>query len=81
VIFAGTQGYIDDLEVSRVAAFCEGLRNYLRSQTPELLAAIRAEKVLSPDNEALLRDAIAAYHNSFAPEAAVADLVLQEAEA
>ncbi len=81
VIFAGSQGYIDDLEVPRVAAFCEGLREYLRSQNAELLAAIREEKVLSPENEALLREAIAAYHNSFAPESAVAAPALEEAGA
>jgi len=81
VIFAGNQGYIDDLEVSRVAAFCEGMRDYLRSQNAELLAAIRDEKVLSPENEALLREAISAYHTSFAPETAAADLALEGAEA
>jgi F-type H+-transporting ATPase subunit alpha len=81
VIFAGNQGYIDDLEVPRVAAFCEGLREYLRSQSAELLAAIHEEKVLSPENETLLRDAIAAFHNSFASESAAADLALEEAEA
>ena len=81
VIFAGNQGYIDDLEAPRVAAFCEGLREYLRSQNAELLAAIRDEKVLSPESEALLREAITAYHNSFAPESAAADLALEEAEA
>ena len=32
VIFAGTQGYLDDVDVERVRAFCEGLREYLRSQ-------------------------------------------------
>jgi len=81
VIFAGNQGYIDDLEAPRVAAFCEGLREYLRSQNAEVLAAIRDEKVLSPENEALLREAITAYHSSFAPESAAADLALEEAEA
>jgi F-type H+-transporting ATPase subunit alpha len=81
VIFAGNQGYVDDLEVHRVAAFCEGLREYLRSQNAELLAAVRDEKVLSADNEARLREAIAEYHNSFAPEPVAADLALEEAGA
>ena len=80
VIFAGNQGYLDDLEVSRVTAFGEGLREYLRSQTPGVLAAIRDEKLLSPESEASLRDAIAAYHNSFAPELA-ARAATVEAEA
>ena len=67
--------------MSRVAAFCDGLREYLRGQNAELLAAIRTEKVLSPENEALLRDAVAAYHDSFVPESPVAELALQEAKA
>ena len=32
VIFAGTNGFIDDIDVERVSAFCEGLRSYLRSE-------------------------------------------------
>jgi F-type H+-transporting ATPase subunit alpha len=71
VIFSGTQGYLDDVEVERVSSFTEGLREYLRSQSSAALAAIRDEKVLSPDTEAALRDAIMAFHASFAPEAAV----------
>ena len=81
VIFAGNQGYIDDIDVERVGAFCEGLREYMRSQDPEVLAAIRDEKVVSDESEAKLRGAIAAYHNTFLPEAAVADVALEGAEA
>jgi F-type H+-transporting ATPase subunit alpha len=71
VIFAGTQGYIDDIEVARISAFTDGLRGYLRSQSPAVLAEIRDTKKLSPENEAALRDAVVAYHASFAPVAAV----------
>jgi len=81
VIFAGNQGLLDDIDVERVAAFCEGLREYLRSECAELLGSIRDEKVVTDDDEAKLRDAIAAYHNNFLPESAAADLVKEEAEA
>ena len=64
-----------------VGAFCEGLREYMRSQDPEVLAAIRDEKVVSDESEAKLRGVIAAYHNTFLPEAAVADVALEGAEA
>ena len=47
VIFAGSNGYIDDIEVERVSAFCEGLRQYLKAECAETLAAIRDEKVVS----------------------------------
>jgi F-type H+-transporting ATPase subunit alpha len=79
VIFAGNSGYLDDIDIARAGAFCEGLRSYLRSEATEVLAAIRDEKVLSPESEAGLRDAITAYHNSFAPETAAA-LVAAETE-
>ncbi len=72
VIFAGNQGFIDDIDVERVAAFREGLRDHLRSQNAGLLASIAAEKELSADHETQLREAITAYHNSFAPEVAAA---------
>jgi F-type H+-transporting ATPase subunit alpha len=80
VIFAGNQGFLDDIDVERVAAFREGLREYLRSQSAALLKTIATEKELSAESEAQLRDAIAAYHTTFAPEAA-ADHVLAEAGA
>ena len=71
MIFAGSGGFLDDVEVSRVSAFVEGLRDYLRSQTPEVLASIRDEKKLSDETEGKLREAINAFHSSFAPETAV----------
>ncbi len=54
VIFAGSNGYIDDIEVERVSAFCEGLRQYLKAESAETLAAIRDEKIVSEASEARL---------------------------
>lgn len=68
VIFAGTQGFIDDVPVQRVADFCEGLRAYLRSQHRELLATIAREKELGDESDTELRAAITAFHNSFSLE-------------
>jgi F-type H+-transporting ATPase subunit alpha len=70
VIFAGNQGFLDDVDVARVAVFREGLRGYLRGSHAELLATIAAEKALSPETEAQLREAITEYHKSFAPSGA-----------
>jgi F-type H+/Na+-transporting ATPase subunit alpha len=81
VIFAGTQGYLDDIEVPRVHAFVEGLRDYLRGQCPDLLAAIRDERVLSPESETKLREAIGTFHASFAPAMPVGVEDVEPAEA
>jgi F-type H+-transporting ATPase subunit alpha len=68
VIFAGTQGYVDDVPVERIAAFGQELRDYMRSQHVELLATIRDERELSPETEAMLRAAILDFHKGFAAE-------------
>ena len=81
VIFAGNQGFLDDLEVARVRPFCEGLREYLRSQAAEVLDEIRVQGEVSEDNETRLRDAVAAYHNSFSVETGVPAATGAEAEA
>ncbi len=67
VLFAGTQGYLDDVPVDRVAAFREELRVAMRAQHADLLRTIREQKELTPETEAELRRAIAQFHTSFSP--------------
>jgi F-type H+-transporting ATPase subunit alpha len=84
IIFAGNQGFLDDLEVERVGAFMDGLRDYLRSQAGDVLADIREKLELTKETEAKLKEAAAAYHNSFAADAGgivKAELKAAEAEA
>ncbi len=69
VIFAGNQGFLDDLDVARVRPFIEGLRDYLKSEAADVLADIHERGEITEDNETRLRDAVAAYHNSFAADA------------
>jgi F-type H+/Na+-transporting ATPase subunit alpha len=71
LIFAGTQGYLDDLPVERVKDFLAGLRDYLKAQHGDVLKTISDEKVLSDETTEKLRAGIAEYHKSFAPDVAV----------
>ena len=66
-IFAGTQGFLDDIPVERVRAFLVDLREYIRSEHPEVPQAIRDEKVLSEHNEEILRAEIANFHKTVTP--------------
>ena len=50
VIFAGNQGFLDDLDVPRVRPFIEGLRDYLRSEAADVLADIRDQSELTEDD-------------------------------
>jgi hypothetical protein len=87
VIFAGNQGFLDDLDVHRVRLFGEGLGGYLRSQSAEVLADIRDRGEVTEETEAKLRAAVAAYHNAFAadqnmsPEVAEIEAEVETAEA
>ena len=72
VLFAGTQGYLDDVPVDRVAVFREELRVAMRAQHADLLRTIREQKELTPETEAELRRAIAQFHTSFSPVGTIA---------
>ncbi|MFG1346056.1 F0F1 ATP synthase subunit alpha [Xanthobacter autotrophicus DSM 431] len=66
VIYAGTNGYLDQLPVSKVREFEQGVLLALRSQHPEILEAIRTSKELSKDTTAKLTAALDAFAKSFA---------------
>ncbi len=55
VIFAGVNGYCDDIETGALAKFEENLLDDLRQNRGEVLAAIRDEGALSKETETKLR--------------------------
>ena len=58
IIYTGTKGYLDDLEVSQVSSFIVSLRNYLSNSKPEFASNIRSSKTLTPETEKILISAI-----------------------
>jgi len=65
VIFAGGQGYLDDLAVSKVGEFEKGLLGFLRTKHADVLGAIATEKSLSDDLRGKLKSAIDAFKKTF----------------
>jgi F-type H+-transporting ATPase subunit alpha len=65
-LFAGGQGFLDDLAVASVLAFRTGLLEFMDSVHPKLVRAIADEKTLSDATKEALTAAIAAYRESFA---------------
>ena len=61
VLFAGVNGFVDQLEVSEVSAFEAGLLRFLRAHHEPILRTLREEQALSKQTEAALRTAIEAY--------------------
>ena len=61
-IFAGTQGSSTTSRSRTCATFLAGLRDFVKSQHPEVLKAVRDEKVLDDRSEEILRGDIAEFH-------------------
>jgi F-type H+-transporting ATPase subunit alpha len=59
VIYAGINGFLDDVAVGDVKEFVVKLRSYLRTSVPQFITSIQTEKKLTPENEETLKKAIA----------------------
>jgi F-type H+-transporting ATPase subunit alpha len=70
VLFAGTQGYTDDLPVDQVARFGQELVAHVRTTHPGLLGTIRTTGKLDDEAEQALREAVQEFVKRFtaAPE-------------
>ena len=66
VIYAGVNGYLDAVQTSEIGRFEQGLLENVQTKHAEVLDAIRAEKALSDNTEAALKDIVDAYASSFA---------------
>lgn len=77
-IWAGTNGYLDDLEVSEVLSFESGLLDYLRANST-VLDEIAATGELSKETEEALRTAVETFHGQWV-SAKAAPVSLDDAE-
>jgi F-type H+-transporting ATPase subunit alpha len=65
-IYAGVNGYLDALPVSKVREFENGLLSLLRGKNVDILDAIRDSRDLSDDVAAKLKTVVEGYAKSFA---------------
>jgi F-type H+-transporting ATPase subunit alpha len=68
VIFAASNGYLDDVEPDSIMDWEDQFRNYMRDSHGEILDSIREEKQLSEGTEQNLRDAIDHFNENYEPE-------------
>jgi F-type H+-transporting ATPase subunit alpha len=66
IVYAGLNGYLDDIASDKVTSFAEGLREYLKTNKPNYPAIIIENKALTDEAEALLKEGIAEYKQAFA---------------
>jgi F-type H+-transporting ATPase subunit alpha len=61
IIFAVTNGLLDDVDVPKIRAWEQGCHEFLAAQHPEIGEEIRSKKALSDDLQGRLRQAIEEY--------------------
>jgi F-type H+-transporting ATPase subunit alpha len=61
VIYAGTQGYLDDVPVGRVQEFQNALLQYIDASYRSLVDTLAAKKELTPELENQLKEALKAF--------------------
>ena len=66
IIFAGVNGYLDDVEASKVRAFEEQFHSYMGASHPDILNEIESKKTIDDDLNGKLRPAIEAFKKTVA---------------
>ncbi|MBV8072685.1 MAG: F0F1 ATP synthase subunit alpha, partial [Acidobacteriaceae bacterium] len=71
ILFAGSQGLLDDIEITDIRRFETELYRYLDASKAQLLSSIREKRTLTDDIKTQLKDAIIEYKQRFqsAPKA------------
>ena len=68
VIYAATNGYLDDLEANMVGQFEQGFLEYLRNEQPDVLSDIATPGDLGEEVEEKLKKAVETYKERFVAE-------------
>ena len=66
IVYAGLNGYLDEVPASEVTNYSAGLREYISSSKPKFIEIIKAEKKLTDDAETILKEAIGEFKQVFA---------------
>ncbi|GAD94216.1 mitochondrial F1 ATPase subunit alpha, putative [Paecilomyces variotii No. 5] len=65
LIFAGVNGFLDNIPVGKILTWESDLLAHLKSSNPEILSTIEKEGQVSKELEAQLRDVLNAFNKSF----------------
>lgn len=65
IIYAGINGYLDDIPLDKVSPFLKSLREYLRTAKAQYIEVLGGQKVLTDEAEALLKEGITEAKQTF----------------
>jgi F-type H+-transporting ATPase subunit alpha len=66
IVYAGLNGYIDDVPADKANAFANGLRDYIKTNKPKYVEIIGSEKKITDEAEGMLKEAITEFKQGFA---------------
>ena len=65
VLYAGLNGYLDQIPVDKITTFAKGLREYLKTSKQQYVDIVGDQKQLNDEAEKLLKEAITEYTQTF----------------
>jgi len=65
VLYAGINGYLDDIAVNKVTTFAKGLRDYLKNVNTAYYQGVQGTKVLGDAEEVALKAALTEFKKTF----------------
>ena len=65
ILYAATNGYLDDIEIEKVKEFEQGLHQYCQNHAKDLLTKIAKEKQITPEIEEKLKQIINEFKQTF----------------
>jgi F-type H+-transporting ATPase subunit alpha len=65
IIYAGTRGYVDTLQISQIAAYEKGLGNFIEKKYPAIFDTLRTKRALDDATEAQLKKALEEFATAF----------------
>ncbi|MBO0348238.1 F0F1 ATP synthase subunit alpha [Phormidium pseudopriestleyi FRX01] len=65
IIYAGINGYLDEVPVDKITDFTKGLREYMRTSKVKYGEIVQSTKQLTDEAETLLKEGIAEFTQSF----------------
>jgi F-type H+/Na+-transporting ATPase subunit alpha len=65
ILYAGINGYLDDIPLNKVLGFTQGLREYLKNSKPAYSQEVQTKKLMGDSEEAALKEGITEYKKTF----------------
>ncbi|MBW4510923.1 MAG: F0F1 ATP synthase subunit alpha [Scytonematopsis contorta HA4267-MV1] len=65
ILYAGINGYLDDIPLNKVLDFTKGLREYLKNSKPAYSQEVQTKKVMGDGEEGALKEGITEYKKTF----------------